>query len=60
MPQDFKDRFEKPFKEGLEHGRRLIVIQDKGVLSPDGIGKHLQDYSICAEKYGKHIRQQVQ
>jgi len=46
-----KDHWEKPFKEALEQGRRIVVIKD-AVLSPDGIGKHIETYSKVAEKFG--------
>ena len=61
QPQKAKDVYEKPFKEALEHGRRMVVVKD-AVFSADGIGKHIDYYSRGAEKYGyvfnqKHIFQ---
>jgi len=51
QPQKVKDHYEKPFKEALEQGKRIVVVKD-AVLSADGIGKHIETYSKCAEKHG--------
>jgi hypothetical protein len=44
-------KLEKPFKEGIEQGKRIVTINDS-VLSEDGIGKHLKLYTDAAQKYG--------
>ena len=49
--QKVKDCYEKPFREAVDRGRRMVVVKD-AVFSADGIGKHIEAYSISAEKYG--------
>lgn len=43
--------FSKPFTDGLEQGKRIVVIKD-AVFSADGIGKHISHYSEVAEEFG--------
>jgi hypothetical protein len=41
---------EKPFKEGLELGKRIVVI--KNPVRLESIGKQIEFYSKVAEKFG--------
>jgi hypothetical protein len=47
---------EKPFKEGLELGKRIVVIKNpvrlKSIGKLDSIGKQIEFYSKVAEKFG--------
>lgn len=39
------------FDEALKQGRRIVVVKD-AVFSADGIGKHIENASEIAEKFG--------